>query len=166
MKYCKNSIGKFLGAPGQLGHLATTYASIMALVSIGTLEAFASIDRLKLHQFLTQMKRPNGSFYLHEGGEADIRGVYCALATAYITNIADRKLFENTSSWIIRCQTYEGGFGGEPDCEAHGGYTFCAIAGLALLRKSHLINSEMALRWLVQRQMAFEGGFNVINNKI
>lgn len=74
----------------------------MALVSIGTHEAFASIDRRKLRQFLTKMKRLNGSFYLHEGGEADIRGIYCALAVAHITNIADETLFKNTATWIIR----------------------------------------------------------------
>lgn len=67
---------------------------------------------------------------------------------------------------IFSCQTYEGGFGGEPDCEAHGGYTYCAVAGLALLRKSHLINTASILRWLVNRQMSFEGGFNVMAIKV
>jgi protein farnesyltransferase subunit beta len=29
-------------------------------------------------------------------------------------------------------QTYEGGLGGEPGNEAHGGYTFCGVAALVL----------------------------------
>jgi hypothetical protein len=33
----------------------------------------------------------------------------------------------------VSCQTYEGGFGGEPCNEAHGGYTFCALAALLIL---------------------------------
>ena len=32
-----------------------------------------------------------------------------------------------------RCQTYEGGFGGTPCTEAHGGYTFCCVSALKLL---------------------------------
>ena len=30
------------------------------------------------------------------------------------------------------CQSYEGGFGGSPGSEAHGGYTYCAVAGLCM----------------------------------
>jgi prenyltransferase beta subunit len=40
-----------------------------------------------------------------------------------------------------RCQTYEGGFGGLPDNEAHGGYTFCAVAALHLLNRLDAIDS-------------------------
>ncbi len=36
------------------------------------------------------------------------------------------------------CQTYEGGFGGEPGTEAHGGYAFCAVAALSILDSLHL----------------------------
>uniref|UniRef100_A0A915EPE8 Protein farnesyltransferase subunit beta n=1 Tax=Ditylenchus dipsaci TaxID=166011 RepID=A0A915EPE8_9BILA len=166
LKSCEASGGGYAGGPGQLPHLATTYASVMALISIGTPEAFASIDRKKLYAFISSMRLPNGSFQLHDGGEVDVRGAYCAIAAACVTGISDDLLFENTPSWIMRCQTYEGGFGGEPNCEAHGGYTCCAIAGLALLRKSHLVNTEGALRWLVNRQMQYEGGFNGRTNKL
>ena len=38
------------------------------------------------------------------------------------------------------CQTYEGGFAGVPWSEAHGGYTFCAVASLALLGSLHRAN--------------------------
>lgn len=36
----------------------------------------------------------------------------------------------------ISCQTYEGGFGGEPGHEAHGGYVFCALAALVILGRA------------------------------
>lgn len=62
---------------------------------------------------------------------------------------------------LFPLKTYEGGFGGEPNCEAHGGYTFCALAGLTLLQKMHLINMETLLKWLANRQMTVEGGFQV-----
>lgn len=42
-------------------------------------------------------------------------------------------LSAGTAEWLLRCQTYEGGFAGCPNQEAHGGYTFCALAALTLL---------------------------------
>jgi prenyltransferase beta subunit len=37
---------------------------------------------------------------------------------------------------LCSCQTYEGGFGGEPGSEAHGGYVFCAFAALIILGRA------------------------------
>lgn len=63
----------------------------------------------------------------------DVRGTYCAVVVAKLTGIFDQNLFSVTSEWILKCQTYEGGFAGTPNQEAHGGYTFCALAALTLL---------------------------------
>jgi len=170
LKSCMAPGGGYGGGPGQLPHLATTYASIMALVSVGTREALESINRKKLRLFIESLRQPNGAFIVHEGGEADIRAVYCAVASASLTGIIlgdDDPLLSDTPSWIIRCQTYEGGFGAEPNCcEAHGGYTFCAIASLALLRKTYLLNADQTLRWLVNRQTTKENGFQGRTNKL
>lgn len=66
------------------------------------------------------------------------------------------------------CQTYEGGFGGEPNGgEAHGGYAYCALASLHLLGKTDLILDKSALRgWLARRQLSLEGGFSGRTNKL
>ena len=61
---------------------------------------------------------------------------------------------------IKNCQTFEGGLGPEPYCEAHGGYSYCGIATLVLLNKLNYIDVNSFLRWLVNRQMTQEGGFN------
>lgn len=45
------------------------------------------------------------------------------------------ELVGTTAEYLLRCQTYEGGFGGEPNNEAHGGYNFCALAGLLILNQ-------------------------------
>ena len=42
---------------------------------------------------------------------------------------------EGIGAYLLSCQTYEGGFGGEPGNEAHGGYNFCTLAGLLILGK-------------------------------
>ena len=61
----------------------------------------------------------------------------------------------------FRCQTYEGGFGGVPGMEAHGGYSFCGLAALMLMGKGHLCDTASLLRWAANRQMRLEGGFQV-----
>ena len=50
--------------------------------------------------------------------------------------------------------------------EAHGGYTFCAVATLILLNREKLMNSDGLLRWLTFRQLPLEGGFAVSQYKI
>lgn len=85
------------------------------------------------------MRDADGSFRLHVDGETDVRGAYCAISCAKLVNIPEpalKELFAGSGDWIANCQTYEGGFGGAPDLEAHGGYTFCGIASLALLNEA------------------------------
>ncbi|KAL7069903.1 hypothetical protein ACQ4LE_010865 [Meloidogyne hapla] len=167
LNLCKSSSGGYAGAPGHYPHIVTTYAAVMTLIEIGTDEALNSIERDKLREFIKSMKQSNGSFCVHNDGEVDVRAVYCAFAVSYLCNLSNlEELFEGTSAWLTRCQTYEGGFGGEPGCEAHGGYTFCALATFALMQKMYLIDTQTALRWLVFRQMKLEGGFQGRTNKL
>ncbi|KAB7500745.1 Protein farnesyltransferase subunit beta [Armadillidium nasatum] len=166
LKKCQNPDGGYGGGPSQYSHLAPTYAAVCALAIIGTKEAFDSIDRNSLSKFLWRMKTDEGAFMMHESGEIDIRGVYCAVSVARLTNIYTEDLFRNTSHWVLSCQTYEGGFSGSPGLEAHGGYTFCGLAALTLLRAQHMCNTESLLRWGVNRQMRFEGGFQGRTNKL
>ncbi|KAL7643942.1 UNVERIFIED_CONTAM: hypothetical protein RMT77_005953 [Armadillidium vulgare] len=166
LKKCQNPDGGYGGGPSQYSHLAPTYAAVCALAIIGTKEAFDSIDRNSLSKFLWRMKTEEGAFMMHESGEIDIRGVYCAVSVARLTNIYTEDLFRNTSHWVLSCQTYEGGFSGSPGLEAHGGYTFCGLAALILLRAQHLCNTDSLLRWGVNRQMRFEGGFQGRTNKL
>lgn len=58
--------------------------------------------REKLQQFLWSVKQPDGSFIMHVGGEVDVRGVYCALSVAKLTNIYTPELFEGSAEWVVR----------------------------------------------------------------
>jgi len=101
--------------------------------------------RQSLYHFLKKCRNDEGAFSLHVGGEVDVRGTYCAIVVAKLTNIYDEQLFKDTGDWLIRCQTYEGGFGGCPYSEAHGGYTFCALAALTLLGYENKCNIRSLL---------------------
>lgn len=62
-----------LGGPGQMPHLAPTYAAVLALCTLGTQEAFQVINRPALQRFLLSLHQEDGSYIMHEDGEKDIR---------------------------------------------------------------------------------------------
>lgn len=166
LSLCQHEDGGYGGGPNQFPHLGSTFAAVNAISIIGTDEAYDSIDRSSLQKFLWSCRDVNGSFALHKGGEQDIRGAYCALSVAKLTNTYTDALFEKTAEWIVSCQTYEGGFAGLPGMEAHGGYALCGIASLALLNRTSLCDIDGLLRWCVNRQMRVEGGFQGRTNKL
>lgn len=167
LKKCRYVTGGFGGGPHQYPHLAPTYAAVLSLCLIESDEALEAIDMLGIKSFLWSIREANGAFRMHIDGEIDVRGAYCAITVARLSGIApDDKLFEGTADWIALCQTYEGGFGGAPNLEAHGGYSFCASAALALLGSSSTVNLKSLLRWSVNRQMKYEGGFQGRTNKL
>ncbi|CAJ0590175.1 unnamed protein product [Cylicocyclus nassatus] len=166
LKTCQHPNGGFGGGPGQHAHLAPTYAAVMALASLQSEEALKAINLDNLSRFLHRMKQPDGSFTMHDGGEADIRGTYCALSVAALCGLMTDALKDGAAEWIIKCQTYEGGFGGEPNAEAHGGYAYCAVASLVILDRYRLADSELLIHWLANRQMRYEGGFQGRTNKL
>uniref|UniRef100_A0A0N5BR11 Protein farnesyltransferase subunit beta n=1 Tax=Strongyloides papillosus TaxID=174720 RepID=A0A0N5BR11_STREA len=166
IKSCHNKDGGFGGSSGQISHLAPTYGAIMALLEIGTEEAYYCIDRKAIFNFIKSLSVGDGSFYMHVGGEIDMRAAYCAISVASILNLDMDELFKGTAVWIRDSQTFEGGFGGLPDVEAHGGYTYCAVASLALLGKLDTIDLTTLSCWLQLKQMPYEGGFCGRTNKL
>jgi len=163
---CQDANGGFAGGPGQLAHLAPTYAAVNALVILGSKEAYSLVDREKMVQWMDRLRCEDGAFRMHVDGELDIRGVYCALSVARLLKIYTPELFHNTDQWLLRCQSYEGGFGGVPGMEAHGGYSFCGLAALILMGKEKLCNLDTLSLWAASRQMRLEGGFQGRTNKL
>ena len=103
---------------------------------------------------------------MHQDGEVDVRGTYTVMAIAALLNLLTPELTEGVADYALRCQSYEGGFGGEPGAEAHGGYAFCAVAALCILRQGHRADLPLLEKWLVDRQMPLEGGFQGRTNKL
>ncbi|CCD23348.1 protein farnesyltransferase NDAI_0B03130 [Naumovozyma dairenensis CBS 421] len=161
--------GPFGGGVGQLAHMAGTYASVNALAVCDNISGcWDKIDRQALYDWLLALKQPDGGFKTClEVGEADTRGVYCALTLASLLNILTDELREGTVEYLVKCQNYEGGFGGSPqEDEAHGGYTFCAVASLAILNSLDKINLEKLMEWCSLRQTNEEGGLAGRSNKL
>ncbi|KAH8483794.1 hypothetical protein H0E87_028275 [Populus deltoides] len=77
---CQDPNGGFGGGPGQMPHLATTYAAVNSIVTLGGQKALSSINRDKLYNFLLRMKDPSGAFRMHDAGEIDVRACYTAIS--------------------------------------------------------------------------------------
>ena len=75
----------------------------MALMIVGTEEAYKSINREGIRRFLINRKLPSGAFELHSNGEVDIRGAYTATAVAYALNILDEEVRLNVMDYISSC---------------------------------------------------------------
>lgn len=141
--------GGFRGARSFQSHVASTYAAIMAIVNIGSKSAYDILRGKKelMREFLKSVftKEPQiqsqdlkaseikvgekGAYILHENGEYDLRGCYCALVVADILGLLpDEDLTEGMGDFIASCQTYEGGIACNPFGEAHAGYTYCGLA--------------------------------------
>ncbi|XP_029130039.1 geranylgeranyl transferase type-1 subunit beta isoform X1 [Cajanus cajan] len=117
-----------------------------------------------------------GSFIpIHTGGETDLRFVYCAAAICFMLDNWSGMDKEKAKDFILRCQSYDGGFGLVPGAESHGGATYCAIASLRLMgfiednilssrTAASLIDVPLLLDWILQRQ-GTDGGFQGRPNK-
>ncbi|KAI6141621.1 terpenoid cyclases/protein prenyltransferase alpha-alpha toroid [Pisolithus tinctorius] len=194
--------GGFGGGPGQQAHLLPTYASVCALAIVGRPGpggGWDQINREKTYEFFMSLKQPDGSFLVSHDAEVDVRGIYCLLVVAHLLDILTPELLDGTPAFIASCQTYEGGFScasqpyfsaeadestivldaiRPPLGEAHGGYTFCALASWLMLQpylKLHgrtepqpTINYRKLMRWLVHLQgNEIElGGFRGRTNKL
>lgn len=170
--------GGIAGGKNQLGHVASTYAGILALVSLREYKILGNI-RQNLHSWFLLLKQSDGSFLMHYNGESDNRSTYCVLVVCSLLNMLDDEICEKTLDWVTKTQTYEGGFAGVSNTEAHGGYTYCAVSSLFLLlgkqsknilefkhQLEQTINFSLLLRWLVARQLNTEGGLNGRSNKL
>ena len=67
--------GGFGGGHGQLSHLATSYAAVLALATLGGADAYDVVDRSAMARWLGQLKMPDGGFRMSVGGEEGVRFV-------------------------------------------------------------------------------------------
>ena len=65
LRRCQHPEGGFCGGPGQVPHLAPTYAAVNALCTIGTDEALSVINRQTLADFIRKMRDPETGMHAH-----------------------------------------------------------------------------------------------------
>ncbi|KAH1045640.1 hypothetical protein J1N35_036424 [Gossypium stocksii] len=156
------------------GHLASTYCALAMLKTVGF--NLWTIDKESILISLRNLQQPDGSFMpVGVGAETDLRFVYCAAAICFMLDDWSGMDREKAKEYILKCQSYDGGFGLMPGLESHGGGTYCAVASLRLMGyieddllsktvTSSIINVPLLLDWCMQRQ-AIDGGFQGRANK-
>ena len=150
------------------GHLAITNTALATLVSLG--DDLSSLDEKALVKFVSTLQQPDGSFSASmDGGECDMRFVYCACAISTFLGNWSGVAKEKAIGYIRSCITYEGGISLSPGSEAHGGSCYCAVASLALMNRLEDALGPAQRRDLIafcmQRQVAAGGGYQGRTNK-
>ncbi|AGO12743.1 AaceriADR275Wp [[Ashbya] aceris (nom. inval.)] len=161
--------GCYVGGPQQLPHIACTYAAVEALALCDSnTDAWSRIDRESLYRWMLRLRVPGGGFRTtSQVGEIDTRAMYTVLSVASLLQLLTPELTEGCVEYLLECQTYEGGFGGCPQVdEAHGGYTFLAVASLAILGALDRANIQSLMDWCSSRQTNEERGLSGRHNKL
>ncbi|KAK8961980.1 Protein farnesyltransferase subunit beta [Platanthera guangdongensis] len=155
-------------------HLASTYCALAILKLVGYSFSNVNIDPILVSMRVLQM--PNGSFIpTHNGAEADLRFVFCAAAICFMLNNWTGMDKLCAREYILKCQSYDGGFSLVPGAESHGGATYCAVAALYLMgfvevdalskaSQPYVIDMPLLVEWSLQRQ-SIDGGFQGRVNK-
>ena len=182
-------IASFVSPPSHPYHKASSAA--LQLLSQIRLKLYAFFVSLRVDAEEMYGVEECTAFRMQHDGEVDVRAGYCLLAPCYllgllnddtynfesdqVQNSANQQPINGTKNLltapsiarhIASCQTFEGGFGAEPHNEAHGGYTFCALAALRILNSVQWIDVNSLHGWLVRRQLGYEGGFCGRTNKL
>jgi len=152
--------------PYDHGHIAMTYTALTSLLVLG--DDLGKVNRKAVIAGVRALQLPDGSFKAAlEGGENDMRFLYCAAAICSILGDWDGMNVEAALSYVLSSISYEGGIGQGPGLEAHGGSTFCGVAALKLMGKLDGLGDERLqrlVRWCVLRQ-ADNSGFMGRPNK-
>ena len=163
-------------------NVPATYFALSSLLLLG--DNLERVDRKACLNFLTKMQRPDGSFGETLGyddrieGGMDTRFGYTAVGTRWIlrgraegtvNGIPDIDVDSFVRS-LRSSEAYDGGISELACHEAHGGYTFCAIAALYFIdrlpagiypsvselgrhdRLTGLSNLDLTIHWLLSRQ--------------
>eukprot|EP00249_Psilotum_nudum_P009441 c21940_g1_i3 orf=279-1352(-) len=155
------------------GHLASTYSALAILRILG--DDFSRVRREAISTTMRTLQQPDGSFSpVHTGGENDLRFIFCAVAICAMLDDWSGIELQQAMTYILNCQSYDGGFGLSPGLESHGGASYCAIAALKLMGHvlpdpvlgisiSSILDVTAIIRWCVQRQSdcgGFQGRLN------
>ncbi|EPS66724.1 hypothetical protein M569_08052, partial [Genlisea aurea] len=149
-------------------HLASTYCALAILKILGY--DMSLIDSESLIKSMKNLQQPGGCFAsINAGGEEDLRFLFCAAAICSVLNNWGGMDCQKSKEYIMKCQSYDGGFGLTPCSESHGGATYCAVASLKLMglfdeALGGSSSATLLLDWCLQKQCE-GGGFQGRSNK-
>lgn len=142
------------------GHVAMTYTAIASLLILG--DDLARVNRPAVLAGIKALQLEDGSYKAAlQGGENDMRFLYCAAAVCSMLNDWSGMDQELAMNYVVTSIGYDGGIGQGPELEAHGGSTYCAVAALVLMGRLKEVGEDKLRglkRWCISRQQTgFQG---------
>lgn len=142
------STGGYKPHPNSTNSILATLSAVQALQLLGVPLTAAEQNSIRSYVHALHDTHTGGFLFAHPTtsswtNEPDLRFVLCALATLFhlgddLTQLSD---VDALVRFILACQNADGGFGGRPQDESHGGFTYCAIASLALLQRLTMLDT-------------------------
>ncbi|ODV68960.1 terpenoid cyclases/Protein prenyltransferase, partial [Hyphopichia burtonii NRRL Y-1933] len=152
--------GGFGAFPQHDAHILSTLSAIQILSIYERLEEIED-KRGEIVGYIKSLQLSNGSFKGDEFGEVDTRFVYTSVSALSILGELSEEIKELASSFIMKCENFDGGFGMLPGAESHAAQVFTCIGTLAICNRLDKIENKNRLcNWLSERQVLPSGGFN------
>eukprot|EP01029_Cantina_marsupialis_P007150 TRINITY_DN1789_c0_g1_i1.p1 TRINITY_DN1789_c0_g1~~TRINITY_DN1789_c0_g1_i1.p1 ORF type:complete len:360 (+),score=87.34 TRINITY_DN1789_c0_g1_i1:75-1154(+) len=131
--------GSFMGNDGEVtcehatSNLAMTYTALTCLLTLG--DDLERVNKEAIIGSLKCLQSDNGGFRAShfKEDECDLRFCFSACAISYILNDWTGIDKEALKRFIRNCWSMQGSYGLMPECEGHGGSTYCAVACLYLM---------------------------------
>jgi len=136
------------------GHIAMTYCALVCLLILG--DDLSRVNKAGIIGGLRKLQKLNGSFCPSiQGGESDLRFIFCACAISTILNDWSGFDLQTAANYVVESQSYDGAIGIGPGSEGHGGTSYCGVAALSLMgRLDELKDRQGLVRWCVMNQGA------------
>ena len=145
--------------PYDHGHIAMTYTALASLLVLG--DDLSKLNRKAVIAGVRSLQLPDGSYKAAlEGGENDMRFLYCAACICSMLGNWDGMNTETAVHYVMESISYDGGIGQGPGLESHGGSTYCAVAALVLMGRLEdlgAVRLDRLARWCIFRQAQGSG---------
>ncbi|CAH2449402.1 Geranylgeranyl transferase type-2 subunit beta [Komagataella phaffii CBS 7435] len=151
--------GGFGAFPRHDSHILSTLSAVQILKTYGQLDILPATKRDKLVTFVKGLQLKDGSFEGDRFGEVDTRFVYTGLSCLSILGELTPEVVDPAVEFIAQCSNFDGAYGMVPGAESHAAQVFVCVAALAIANRLDLVNKDMLIPWLSERQVK-GGGLN------
>lgn len=142
-------------------NLASTCFAIQCLLILG--DDLSKLNKFKIMNVIHDCQMENGGFgnTLNASEDKDLR--YCMIAITICkilckcNNIIEKHInIKSLKSYVIKLQSYDGGFSMSEGDESHSGMVFCGVDTLSIINeKLDSNNLNLLIDFLVHRQIFF-----------
>jgi geranylgeranyl transferase type-2 subunit beta len=133
--------------------------SFCAVATLCLLKKLDAINTRKAADFVLSCQNFDGGFGSKPRSESHAGLIYCATGALSILKEVDRIDGDLLGWWLCERQLKSGGFNGRPEKKPDVCYSWWVLASLSILGRSHWIDSQALVRFILSCQDVTTGGF-------